>query len=233
MLKPELSSPHSSVGFYLNLLLMYLSTASHLPRKRCCHLFVWDHILRQLPQSLFAKLVAGPAGRPAKACLQPSFLQDTLAHQTNTNQTRNEHLPKTSFQGIWRTSTSWRKMRLDTDALPGLLEPGLRKKHMHRTGGTWGTCHCLGNNLPEHLIQGCATKWRGDPHHWRTQELRTDGTPLDTRWWLSLETLSRLLARFLSFLSFFLFPVTVSLCLHLNRWLMNLFDCRHLTSFVS
>ena len=27
---------------------------------------VWDHILRQLPQSLFAKLAAGPPGRLAK-----------------------------------------------------------------------------------------------------------------------------------------------------------------------
>jgi len=58
---------------------------------------------------LFAKLAAGPAGRPAKACLQPSSLQDTLAHQTNTNQTRNEQLPKISFEGSWRMGTSWWK----------------------------------------------------------------------------------------------------------------------------
>jgi len=53
---------------------------------------------------------------------------------------------------------SFWKMRLDTDPLPDLPEPGLRKKHMYRTGETWGTCHCLGNNLPEYLIKGRATK---------------------------------------------------------------------------
>jgi len=67
---------------------------------------VGDHVLRQLPQTLFAKLAAGPLGRPAKACLQPSSLQELLAGQPNTKQTKNKQLPKTSFEESWRTGTS-------------------------------------------------------------------------------------------------------------------------------
>jgi len=173
---------------------------------------VWDRILRQLPQNLFAKLAAGPLGRPAKTCLPPSLLQNPLAGQPNINQTR---------------------MCLDPDPLPDLLEPGLRKNHMHRIGGTWGTCHCLGSSLPEHLINGRVIKRPRDPHHRCTQELLTDWMTLDPWWWLSLETLSRLLAKFLSLLSFLLFPFAVSLRLCLNKWSINLFHWQHLISFVS
>jgi len=33
-------------------------------------------------------------------------------------------------------------------------------------------CHCLGSNLPEHLIKGRLTKQRGDSHHQCTEELQ-------------------------------------------------------------
>jgi len=59
----------------------------------------------QLPQSLFAKLAAGPPGRLAKACLQHSSLQDPLAGEPNTNKMRNKQLPETSFEGSWRMRT--------------------------------------------------------------------------------------------------------------------------------
>ena len=93
--------------------------------------------------------------------------------------------------------------------------------------------HRLGNNLPKRLTKGHVTKWQGDPHHRRTQELWTNGMPLDPWWWLSLATLSRWLARFLSFPSFPLFLLAVSLCLHLNKWSINLFNWWHLTAFYS
>jgi len=53
-----------------------------------------------------------------------------LVGQPNRNQP-----PETSFEGTWRTGTSLWKMCLGTNPLPDLLEPGLRKKHMHGTGG--------------------------------------------------------------------------------------------------
>ena len=87
------------------------------------------------------------------------------------------------------------------------------KLKQHGTGGMWGTCHCPGNNVPKYLIKGCATIWQGDTHHQCTLKLWTNGTPLDPWWWQSLVTLSWLLARFLSFLPFPVFPVAVSLCL--------------------
>ena len=193
-----------------------------------CFLCVWDCISRQLPQSLFLNLLQDLlAGQQSLFSAQLNL----LVGQSNTNQTRNKQPQETSFERSWRAGTSWWKMYLDTDPLPSLLEPGLRKKHMHVTGGTWSTCHCLGNSLPKHLIKGCANKWQGDPHHWRTQELQTN-RPTGHHWihgddyllWLYPDCL---LGFFLSCL--FLFSVTVSSCLHLNKWWINLFDWWHLT----
>jgi len=78
--------------------------------------------------------------------------------------------------------TSLWKMCLDTDPLSDLLEhtdpTRTEKKYMQWTGRMWGTCHCLGNNLPKHLIKGHATNNGGTPitdahgnyrptgHHW-------------------------------------------------------------------
>jgi len=54
-------------------------------------------------------------------------------------------------------ATSLWKMCLDTDSLPDLPEPGLRKNHAW-DWGTWVMCHCLANNLTEHLIKGPVVK---------------------------------------------------------------------------
>jgi len=118
----------------------YLKTIASKPVcKSCCR------TSRQASQSLFAAYL------------------DLLVGQPNTNQTRNKQLPQTSFEGSWSMGTSLRKIFLGINPLRSLLEPGLRKNHTHGTGGMWGTWHCLGNNLPEHLIKGCATKRQGDP----------------------------------------------------------------------
>jgi len=54
--------------------------------------------------------------------------------------------------------TSLWKMWLDI-VLPAQPAGGrTEKKHLRGTGGKWATCHCLGNNLTEHLIKGRATK---------------------------------------------------------------------------
>ena len=131
---------------------------------------VWDYILGKLPQRLFAKLAAGPCGRPAKACLQPSLLEDPLAGQPNTNQTRINNCPKPALKGIGELVPCCGKCVQTPIPTPTCQRQDWEKNPHALDWGNVGYMTLPRNNLPKHLIKGCATKQRRDPHQ-RTQEL--------------------------------------------------------------
>jgi len=75
--------------------------------------------------------------------------------------------------------TSLWKMCLDTEPLPNLQEPGLRKKSHVWDWGIVGYIPLPREQSPQTLIKGCVTRTTRGPHHQRTQELRTNGMLLD------------------------------------------------------